>query len=175
MVNSAQICIAIFLLLRLVRVKVIISHFHAFRVRVFHLVLTSAAAVVYEDHQCTGTLHLQLQQDTAKNFLAETNSLAALSTFYQHSNACPAWTEVLNVRFTHCERKIKRSKVKSRMRTIQNTIDVYKQQNTTTMPRVNEKKGEKNQWSDEQLQAAMEAVSSGKLKAHAAAKQYGIP
>ena len=43
------------------------------------------------------------------------------------------------------------------------------------MPRVNEKKGEKNQWSDEQLQAAMEAVSSGELKAHAAAKQYGIP
>jgi len=53
-------------------------------------------------------------------------------------------------------------------------IDVYKQQNTITMPRVY-KKAEKNQWSDEQLQAAMEAVSSGELKAHAAAKRYGIP
>ena len=43
------------------------------------------------------------------------------------------------------------------------------------MPTVYKNKGEKNLWSDEQLHAAMEAVSSGELKAHAAAKQYGIP
>ena len=43
----------------------------------------------------------------------------ALSTIYQHSNACPAWTEVLNARSTDCKRKIKRSKVESRMRRIQ--------------------------------------------------------
>jgi len=49
------------------------------------------------------------------------------------------------------------------------------QQNTTAMPTVYKNKGEKNLWSDEQLHAAMEAVSSGELKAHAAAKQYGIP
>jgi len=36
-------------------------------------------------------------------------------------------------------------------------------------------KGEKNLWSDEQLHSAMEAVSSGELKAHAAAKHYGVP
>ena len=52
---------------------------------------------------------------------------------------------------------------------------VYKQQQSTTaMPTVYNK-GEKNLWSDEQLHAAMVAVSSGELKAHAAAKQYGIP
>ena len=43
------------------------------------------------------------------------------------------------------------------------------------MPTVYKNKGEKNLWSDEQLHTAMEAVSSGELKAHAAAKQYGIP
>ena len=43
------------------------------------------------------------------------------------------------------------------------------------MPTVYKNKGEKNLWSDEQLHAAMVAVSSGELKAHAAAKQYGIP
>ena len=43
------------------------------------------------------------------------------------------------------------------------------------MPTVYKNKGEKNLWNDEQLHAAMEAVSSGELKAHAAAKQYGIP
>ena len=53
---------------------------------------------------------------------------------------------------------------------------VYKQQQSTTaMPIVYKNKGENNMWSDEQLHAAMEAVSSGELKAHAAAKQYGIP
>jgi len=43
------------------------------------------------------------------------------------------------------------------------------------MPTVYKNKGEKNLWNDEQLHAAMEAVSSGELKAHAAAKQHGIP
>ena len=43
------------------------------------------------------------------------------------------------------------------------------------MPTVYKNKGEKNLWSDEQLHAAMEAVSSGELKAHTAAKQCGIP
>ena len=43
------------------------------------------------------------------------------------------------------------------------------------MPTVYKNKGEKNLWSDEQLHTAMKAVSSGELKAHAAAKQYGIP
>ena len=43
------------------------------------------------------------------------------------------------------------------------------------MPTVYKNKGEKNLWNDEQFHAAMEAVSSGELKAHAAAKQYGIP
>jgi len=53
---------------------------------------------------------------------------------------------------------------------------LYKQQQSTTaMPTVYKNKGEKNLWSDEQLHAAMEAVSSGELKAHAAAEQYGIP
>jgi len=56
------------------------------------------------------------------------------------------------------------------------TLVVYKQQqNTTAMPTVYKNKGEKNLWSDEQLHTAMEAVSSGELKAHAAAKQYGMP
>ena len=39
------------------------------------------------------------------------------------------------------------------------------------MPTVYKNKGEKNLWSDEQLQAAMEAVSNGKLKPQAAAKR----
>ena len=43
------------------------------------------------------------------------------------------------------------------------------------MPTVYKNKGEKNLWSDEQLHTAMEAVGSGELKDHAAAKQYGIP
>jgi len=43
------------------------------------------------------------------------------------------------------------------------------------MPTVYKNKGEKNLWSGEQLHAAMEAVSNGELKAHATAKQHGIP
>ena len=35
--------------------------------------------------------------------------------------------------------------------------------------------GRKELWSDEQLHTAVEAVSNRELKAHAAAKQYGIP
>jgi len=70
------------------------------------------------------------------------------------------------------------SKVKGQAANAQNskTVVVYKQQqNTTAMPTVYKNKGEKNLWSDEQLHTAMEAVSSGELKDHAAAKQYGIP
>lgn len=44
-----------------------------------------------------------------------------------------------------------------------------------TMPRTYIKKGRKNQWSDDQLQAAMGAVQSKELRAAAAAHKYGIP
>ena len=51
-----------------------------------------------------------------------------------------------------------RLKVNGQATHIQNSktlIDAYKQQqNTTAMPRVYKKKGEKNLWSDEQLYAA---------------------
>ena len=43
------------------------------------------------------------------------------------------------------------------------------------MPRKYIKKGTKNKWSDEQLQAAMAAVRSKELRATAAARKYGIP
>ena len=63
-------------------------------------------------------------------------------------------------------------KVKGQAAHAQNskTLVVYKQQQTTTaMPTVYKNKGEKNLWSDEKLHTAMEAVSSGELKAQAAA------
>ena len=43
------------------------------------------------------------------------------------------------------------------------------------MPRRHQRSGCRNQWSDEQLQAALEAVRSGKMKAHAAALKFCIP
>ena len=74
-------------------------------------------------------------------------------------------------------RTVQNATVKGQAAHAQNskTLLVYKQQSTTAMPTVYKNKGEKNLWSDEELHAAMEAVSSGELKAHAAAKQYGIP
>ena len=43
------------------------------------------------------------------------------------------------------------------------------------MPRRHQRSGCRNQWSDEQLQAALEGVRSGKMKAHAAALKFCIP
>ena len=43
------------------------------------------------------------------------------------------------------------------------------------MPRRHQWSGCRNQWSDEQLQAALETVRSGKMKAHAAALKFCIP
>ena len=43
------------------------------------------------------------------------------------------------------------------------------------MPRRHQRSGCRNQWSDEQLQAALEAVRSGKMKVHAAALKFCIP
>ena len=43
------------------------------------------------------------------------------------------------------------------------------------MPRRHQWSGCRNQWSDEQLQAALEAVRSGKMKAHAATLKFCIP
>ena len=42
-------------------------------------------------------------------------------------------------------------------------------------PHRHQRSGCRNQWSDEQLQAALEAVRSGKMKAHAAAHKFCIP
>ena len=38
-----------------------------------------------------------------------------------------------------------------------------------------QEEGRKNLWSDEQLHTAVENVSSGELKAQAAAEKYGLP
>ena len=43
------------------------------------------------------------------------------------------------------------------------------------MPRTYIKKGRKNQWTNEQLEAAMKDVKSKQLSASAAARKYGIP
>ena len=46
---------------------------------------------------------------------------------------------------------------------------------TTAMPPLHQRSGGRIKWSDEQLQAPLEAVNVGKLKSHAAAVHFGIP
>ena len=128
--------------------------------------------LLHTEESCTYNYSKTLQKNFSLKLIRLQANTTALLTIYQPSNARPARTEILVWDYGLYE--MQHWKVKGQAAHAQNSKTlVYKQQQSTTAIRKN--KGEKNLWSDEQWHAAMEAVSSGELKAHAAAKQYGIP